>query len=93
MNTKARMALIVIHLLSIINFGIFSYCQGLTLFKSGVLNPYGALLGVVVSIISFFVWQICALILWFFKSGGWVPHIIFIAVVGFQLSTYLLWPY
>lgn len=53
MQLMARLALICVHFLSIVNFGVFAYCQGFTLLKSGVMNPYGAIFGAIVSAISF----------------------------------------
>lgn len=88
MRTKAPLALFVVYGLSALNALLFIYCQGLSYLKIGILNPYGALLQLIVVLVSAVIWQVCLIILMFYRNYSWLPHLIFILIVGFVLLVF-----
>ena len=77
MKIKSIIALRVVYSLSVINSLFFLYYQGLSFLNNGVLNPYAALLQMVIVINSVVIWQACFIILMRCKVYFWLPHFVF----------------
>jgi len=90
MRVKALIALSVIYGLSAINALLFIYYQGVSYLNNGILNPYAALLELVVILVSVVIWQVCFIVLMFCRDYSWLPHLTFILIVGFVLLVFFV---